>query len=71
MSVVLLTAICDGRSGSEACTTPYGRYPVKLRSGATIRESGGTCDSPETCSKCADGSYSDGPYCRSKYNIKW
>ena len=69
MSVVLLTAICDGRSGSDACTMTYGKYPVKLRSGKTIHESGGTCYKPESCTDCAEGAYPDGPYCRSKYNI--
>lgn len=68
MSVVLLTAICDGRSGSSACTISYGKYPVKLRSGDIIRASGGKCRRPESCADCAEGAYSDGPYCRSKYN---
>ncbi|XP_076085327.1 uncharacterized protein LOC143056126 [Mytilus galloprovincialis] len=57
-------AICNGKSGPNACNIRYTiPYCQKTRTG-TICNSGGSCSYPDICSDCNDGFYNDGPFCR-------
>ncbi|CAC5360413.1 unnamed protein product [Mytilus coruscus] len=57
-------AICDAKTNlMGACSIYYSNDYQKTRAGI-IRSSGGSCTSPDTCTNCKTGYYSDGPYCR-------
>ncbi|XP_055997828.1 uncharacterized protein LOC125647098 [Ostrea edulis] len=59
-------AICDGLTDYTglACTQNYPDDSIRKRSGAVVRDSGGSCSSPEICTDCNDGFYGDGPKCK-------
>ncbi|VDI52160.1 Hypothetical predicted protein [Mytilus galloprovincialis] len=57
-------AICAGKTNlSGACNIRYYDDYQKTRK-ETFYNSGGKCSSPDICSGCNNGFYSDGPYCR-------
>ena len=61
-------AICDGKTNvNGACNRYYSNDYQKIKSTGIERNSGGTCSSPDYCSNCNDGFYSNGPYCDSKH----
>ncbi|CAG2242937.1 unnamed protein product [Mytilus edulis] len=58
-------AICDGKTDlTGACETIYQKKDCQITRTETICNSGGNCSSPDVCSNCKHGFYSDGPYCR-------
>ncbi|XP_078334035.1 uncharacterized protein LOC111124258 [Crassostrea virginica] len=60
-----LEAICDNKiNPNGACSITYTDDQILKRDGSVVRKSKGTCSSPEKCTNCNDGFYSDGPYCR-------
>ncbi|KAL3841827.1 hypothetical protein ACJMK2_019926 [Sinanodonta woodiana] len=61
---VMHIAICDGKASTPACNIVYSDYFVKTRNGVIVRNSGGVCSSPDVCTNCNDGFYSDKAYCR-------
>ena len=62
---ILLTAICDGKIGDDACTKNYNDDQILKRDGTVERNSGGNCSSPGNCTNCHDGFYANGSYCES------
>ncbi|CAC5421225.1 unnamed protein product [Mytilus coruscus] len=59
-------AICNGKSGPDACNIRY-KFPYcqkTRKEKKPICDSGGSCIFPDICSDCDDGFYNDGPYCR-------
>ncbi|XP_071123148.1 uncharacterized protein [Mytilus edulis] len=57
-------AICDGKTVfTGACNKYYPNDYQKTKDKGIVRSSGGTCSSPDTCTNCNDGFYSNGPYC--------
>lgn len=66
--LLYFSAICDGKTNlTGACETIYQKKDCQITRTETICNSGGNCSSPDVCSNCKHGFYSDGPYCRSKY----
>jgi hypothetical protein len=68
------SAICDGKidinTPGGACNVYYGGINFQLtRDKGVVRDSGGTCSSPDGCTNCDTdhGFYSVGPRCESKY----
>ncbi|XP_061181031.1 uncharacterized protein LOC133189645 [Saccostrea echinata] len=59
------TAICDDKTDrSGACTKYYSNDGILKRNHPIVRDSGGSCSSPEKCTNCNNGFYGDGPYCK-------
>ncbi|CAC5360418.1 unnamed protein product [Mytilus coruscus] len=59
-----ILALCDGKTNvNGACNINYGYDYQKTRAGY-FYSSGGSCTSPDTCTSCNTGFFSDGPYCR-------
>ncbi|CAC5370730.1 unnamed protein product [Mytilus coruscus] len=57
--------ICDGKTNlTGACNMIYQEEDCQITRKETICNSGGNCLSPEVCSNCNEGFYSEGPYCR-------
>ena len=57
--------MCDGKIKDAACNKEY-HSDVIIRRDKRERHSGGHCTSPNKCTDCNNGFYSDGPYCQSK-----
>ncbi|CAG2251380.1 unnamed protein product [Mytilus edulis] len=62
--VIDVHAICDGKTVfTGACNKYYPNDYQKTKDKGIVRSSGGFCSSPDTCTNCNDGFYSNGPYC--------
>ena len=62
------SAICDNKiNPNGACSITYTDDQILKRDGSVVRKSKGTCSSPEKCTNCNDGFYSDGPNCKSMW----
>jgi hypothetical protein len=69
--ILTLEAICAGLTnyGGRSCTQHYSSDSIRKRDGSVVRDSGGSCSAPETCTDCNDGFYGDGPKCKSMKNF--
>lgn len=66
--ILSFIAICDGKTVfTGACNKYYPNDYQKTKDKGIVRSSGGSCSSPDTCTNCNDGFYSNGPYCESKW----
>ena len=77
MFIFHFSAICDGKIDATtrggACNVYYGGSNYQYtRDKGVVRNSGGTCSSPDGCTNCDTdhGFYSVGPRCESKYFLR-
>ncbi|CAG2233157.1 unnamed protein product [Mytilus edulis] len=62
--VVQNMSICDGKTDiTGACGITYSS-DYQITKLGNVYHSGGSCSSPNVCTDCTPGFYSDGPYCR-------